>query len=70
MEVTAEGVDDLMTLSLLRAMGCDNIQGYLIARALPLPTLVDFLAENGREYDVGRALHALPEPDEPLRSAG
>jgi EAL domain-containing protein (putative c-di-GMP-specific phosphodiesterase class I)/GGDEF domain-containing protein len=43
MEVTAEGVDDVMSLSLLRIMGCDMIQGYLISRPLPLPALVDFL---------------------------
>jgi EAL domain-containing protein (putative c-di-GMP-specific phosphodiesterase class I)/GGDEF domain-containing protein len=36
MEVTAEGVDDPMTLSLLRVMGCDLIQGYLIGYPLPL----------------------------------
>jgi diguanylate cyclase len=43
MEVTAEGVDDVMALSLLRVMGCDLIQGYLIAKALPLAELEEFL---------------------------
>ncbi|MFZ4748234.1 MAG: EAL domain-containing protein [Sphingomonas sp.] len=43
MEVTAEGVDDVLSLSLLRIMGCDMIQGYLISRPLALPALVDFL---------------------------
>ena len=37
MEVTAEGVDNPMTLALLRIMGCDLIQGYLVAPALPVP---------------------------------
>ena len=36
MEVTAEGVDDPVALALLRIMGCDLIQGYLIAPALPI----------------------------------
>ena len=43
MEVTAEGVDDPMAFSLLRAMGCDMIQGYLIAHPLPLNELKTFL---------------------------
>lgn len=60
MEVTAEGVDDAMTLSLLRIMGCDIIQGFLISRALPLNQLLTFL-DNGAAFEgVGRAAHALP----------
>ena len=43
MEVTAEGVDDAMTLALLRIMGCDIVQGYLIAPPLPLGDLAAFL---------------------------
>ncbi len=45
MEVTAEGVDDAMSLSLLRVMGCDLLQGYLIAPPLPLPEFLDLLAD-------------------------
>ena len=45
MEVTAEGVDDPLSLSLLRVMGCDMIQGYQVSPALPLAELVVFLAE-------------------------
>ena len=43
MKVTAEGVDDPMSLSLLRVMGCDTLQGYFISRPVPLPKLVRFL---------------------------
>ena len=43
MEVTAEGVDDLMALSLLRIMGCDLIQGYLISPPLALPEFLTFI---------------------------
>jgi len=43
MKVTAEGVDDPMSLSLLRVMGCDMLQGYFISRPVPLPKLVSFL---------------------------
>lgn len=45
MEVTAEGVDDAMTLSLLQVMGCDIVQGFLIAPALPRDELIAFLEE-------------------------
>ncbi|MDZ7587739.1 MAG: GGDEF domain-containing phosphodiesterase [Parasphingorhabdus sp.] len=47
MDVTAEGVTDPMTLALLRVMGCDLIQGYLISHPLPLAKFGEFLAENG-----------------------
>lgn len=43
MEVTAEGVDDAMSLSLLRIMGCDLLQGYFISPPLPLDQLLTFL---------------------------
>jgi EAL domain-containing protein (putative c-di-GMP-specific phosphodiesterase class I)/GGDEF domain-containing protein len=45
MEVTAEGVDDAMALALLRVMGCDLIQGYLISRPIDIEALVHFLEE-------------------------
>ena len=46
MDVTAEGVSDPMTLSLLRVMGCDLIQGYLVSHPLPLAELQVFLEKN------------------------
>ena len=39
-EVTAEGVEDADTAELLAGMGCDYIQGFLHARALPLAEFV------------------------------
>lgn len=45
MEVTAEGVDAPMTLALLRIMGCDVAQGYLIAPPMPLAEMAAFLAD-------------------------
>ncbi len=45
MEVTAEGVDTAMSLSLLRIMGCDLLQGYFISPPLPLPQLSEFLSD-------------------------
>lgn len=60
MKVTAEGVEDAMTLSLLRIMGCDTIQGYLIAPALPLAELLAFLGDSASLGGLGRAPLALP----------
>lgn len=45
MQVTAEGVDCPTKLALLMVMGCDNIQGYQIARPMPLADLVVFMRE-------------------------
>ncbi|WP_162301970.1 EAL domain-containing protein [Croceibacterium ferulae] len=45
MTVTAEGVEDGMCQSLLHVMGCDALQGYHIARPMPLPGLLAFLRD-------------------------
>jgi diguanylate cyclase (GGDEF)-like protein/PAS domain S-box-containing protein len=43
MEVVAEGVETEAQSNLLRLLRCDQIQGFLISRALPAPELVAFL---------------------------
>jgi diguanylate cyclase (GGDEF)-like protein len=59
---TAEGVEDAATADALRAAGCDHGQGYLFARPVPWPELLDRLAP--------AAPHALvPVPTQPLRKA-
>ena len=45
MEVVAEGVEDAATYALLKAMGCDMLQGFFISRPLPLEKLVTFLLD-------------------------
>jgi len=45
LEVTAEGVDQPAALALLRVMGCDIIQGFLIAVPMPADELETFLLE-------------------------
>lgn len=42
LEVVAEGVEDQACLSLLREMGCDLAQGWLIARAMPAAAVSTF----------------------------
>ncbi len=34
--LTAEGVEDQVTLNLLREMGCDTVQGYFFGRPIPI----------------------------------
>jgi len=41
--VVAEGVEDDGTAELLRGMGCDMIQGYLLTRPLPFSEALDWL---------------------------
>jgi len=46
LKVTAEGVETANTFQLLAAMGCDSIQGYLIAKPQPLSELLVFLRDD------------------------
>ena len=46
LKVTAEGVEKANAFQLLAAMGCDAIQGYLIAKPQPLNELLIFLGED------------------------
>lgn len=43
MKVVAEGVESEAVREALAGLGCDAIQGYLVARAMPLDELVAFL---------------------------
>jgi diguanylate cyclase len=61
MKVTAEGVEDAMTASLLRVMGCDTIQGYFVSKAINLPDLTRFIAEHAS---------AMPHVPQILKAAG
>jgi diguanylate cyclase (GGDEF)-like protein len=47
MSVLAEGVETETEASLLRQLGCDEVQGYLYAKPLPLAELSAWLAANG-----------------------
>lgn len=48
-EVVAEGVEDQATEDLLREMGCDMIQGYLVTPPLPVEEFLDWLNTEGRQ---------------------
>ena len=44
LQVVAEGVETREQLALLREFGCDQVQGYLISKPLPIPELIEYLA--------------------------
>ena len=46
LKVVAEGVEDAETLSLLRALGCDQAQGYHIARPMPPDEFIRWVGES------------------------
>ncbi len=52
MEVTAEGVENSLSLSLLRVMGCDLVQGYLVSRPLPIDVFETFLFEERHRQNI------------------
>nr|WP_276583457.1 bifunctional diguanylate cyclase/phosphodiesterase [Pseudomonas sp. RIT-PI-S] len=43
LQVVAEGVETIEQLNELRAYGCDQVQGFLISRPMPLPALLAYL---------------------------
>ena len=73
MEVTAEGVDTPSAQALLRVMGCDLMQGYLIARPMPVGELRAWLDSRDDSEQVAPPTgflwtEARPEPREALRA--
>jgi EAL domain-containing protein (putative c-di-GMP-specific phosphodiesterase class I) len=47
MGTVAEGVEDAAQLQVLRDAGCDAVQGYLLARPMPLAALQTWMAQRG-----------------------
>jgi diguanylate cyclase (GGDEF)-like protein len=43
MKVIAEGVETIQQYNFLRDLGCDQIQGFLISKAVPVPEVTAFL---------------------------
>lgn len=53
LRVVAEGIEDDATLDLLRELGCDLAQGYLISRPMPAGELAirpTFETEHATEH--------------------
>ena len=53
LQVVAEGVESAEQLTLLRQFGCDQVQGYLISKPLPLNQLARFLVFGQRQALLG-----------------
>lgn len=47
-KVIAEGVETVEQLALLRSLGCDKIQGFLVSRPLPPDEIEEFLKKGAR----------------------
>ena len=48
LSTVAEGVETPDELELMRSLGCDNVQGYLIARPMPASELIAWLQQRPR----------------------
>jgi diguanylate cyclase len=46
LHVVAEGVEDAATMSMLAAMGCDELQGYLVSRPVPADRFGSWLEQH------------------------
>jgi len=73
LEVLAEGVENRAQLDTLRALGCDEVQGYLLSRPLPADEFADYArqAESGVFARDGApiALHGVEIDRDDLRHA-
>ena len=45
MRVTAEGVQTEQQLAMLRAMGCDEVQGYLVSQPIPAAKVLALISK-------------------------
>jgi EAL domain-containing protein (putative c-di-GMP-specific phosphodiesterase class I) len=45
LKTIAEGVENKNQLNILKALGCDIAQGYLIAKPMPVDEAVEFIKE-------------------------
>jgi EAL domain-containing protein (putative c-di-GMP-specific phosphodiesterase class I) len=49
LSTVAEGVETQTDLDLVRGLGCDLVQGWLIAKAMPAAELIDWLKRRSTE---------------------
>ncbi len=50
LQVTAEGVNDPAVLQKLRREGCDVVQGYLLARPMPVSAFEEWLSSEANQF--------------------
>jgi diguanylate cyclase len=68
--VLAEGVETASQLSLLEAEGCDEAQGYLLGRPMPLDDISKSLIQIADVMREKEQRLALTEPVEPMKARG
>ena len=57
LEVVGEGIEQLSHLNALRAMGCEQGQGYYFAKAMALPEFVQFVTQANFPSDLSAPLN-------------
>ena len=55
MTVTAEGVETVDQMTILRRMGCDQLQGYLLSRPIAVADLDGLLSPTERPHTIAAA---------------
>ena len=69
LKIVAEGVETLHQADCLRALGCDEIQGYLLSRPLPAAQLIEWLRGYPSTRTLLKASSARVSAPMPLLSA-
>jgi EAL domain-containing protein (putative c-di-GMP-specific phosphodiesterase class I) len=64
LSVVAEGVESMAALALLKVMGCDFAQGFLISPPLPIDELTAFLQGDAHQALLSAASASLSPPTE------
>ena len=59
MQIVAEGVEDAETFALLSVMGCDMLQGFFIARPMPLENFIQYLASEDEPQRLKTSARAI-----------
>ncbi|RYF09900.1 MAG: EAL domain-containing protein, partial [Oxalobacteraceae bacterium] len=59
LQVTVEGVETIEQLRILQGLGCDQMQGYLFSRPMPLTVLADLVQGQIRNFFVTSELKAI-----------
>ncbi len=67
LNTTAEGIETVEQLVMLKALGCDDVQGYLIARPMPAAEVAPYLSRIRGEL-APAANGTLAQPESPRES--
>ncbi len=71
LKVVAEGVEDVSVWNMLRALGCDDAQGFFMSRPLPAATLASWIrANDGNLSDLTAGSDSDSDADADAAAAG